>query len=60
MVAADEVIERGGEQAFGKVVRLPCVAEAVDGGGDVRQVERGLRQRVVRIARIRPTRANVR
>ena len=43
---ADEVIQCGGEQAFGKVVRSARVAEAVDGGGDVRQVERRLRQRV--------------
>ena len=45
-IAADEVIQRGGEQAFGKVVHRARVAEAVDGGGDVRQVERRLRQRV--------------
>ena len=44
-LAADEVVERGGQQAAGKVVHLPCGAEAVDGGGDVRQVERRLRGR---------------
>ena len=43
--AADEVVERGGEQAEGDVVYLPCGAEAVDGGGDVRKVERRLRVR---------------
>jgi len=45
-IAADEVIQCGGEQASGKVVSPARVAEAVDGGGDVRQVDRRLRARV--------------
>lgn len=46
VLAADEVVERGGEQAVRKVIQLPCGAQAVDCGGDVRQVERRLRERV--------------
>lgn len=47
VLAENEVVERGGQQAAGKVIHLPCGAEAVDGGGgDVRQVERRLRDRV--------------
>ena len=45
-IVADEVIERGGEEGVWKVVQLSRVADAVDGGGDVRHVERRLRQRV--------------
>ena len=45
-IAADELVQRGGEQAFGKVIHRARVAETVNGGGDVRQVERRLRQRV--------------
>ncbi len=45
-VATDEVIERGGDEASGKIVQQSRVAQAVDGGGDVRQLERRLRQRV--------------
>ena len=39
IVAADGVIECGGEQGFGQIVSPAGVAEAVDGGGDVRQFE---------------------
>jgi hypothetical protein len=42
--APDEVVERGSEEAFGDLVVGPRGTEAVDGGRDVRQFERRLRQ----------------
>ena len=45
-IVADDVIERGGEKGIGKEVQPSRVADAVHRAGDVRQVERRLRQRV--------------
>ena len=44
VLTADEVVERGGEQATGMVIHVSCFAEAVDGVGEMRQVERRLRE----------------
>jgi hypothetical protein len=43
--AADKVVLRGGEQALGEVVQLSGIAETVDGGDDMWQVERQQRKR---------------
>ena len=40
------MIQRGGEQRIGELIQLSRIADAVDGGGNVRQVERLLRQQV--------------
>ena len=46
VLAPDKMVERGGEEAAGNVLDLPCSAQAFDGSSNVRQVERRLRQRV--------------